>query len=259
LVGRGTETERLYSFKAEPGEIKMTLDGIGIAVVKVEALDKNNYALYFDGGKDNLQISPTRDLERKVGRIIVGEEQPVTLRVSMRNPETLEVFRLRIDGPAKLEDKKPSDPVITALIEKFKDYDNPLSLTSNLIYGGPDRKKNTYYRLTAGPGEIKFLLDVISSSYTGEVYICVYSEEGVQLSFRDGSDKFSAPLDKTQKQNTGLLLLSSRQQILMRIKKPTPENVQAYRLRIDGPVQTVQATGEDPAATDAVKKLFDSQ
>ena len=35
--------------------------------------------------------------------------------------------------------------------------------------------------------------------------------------------------------------------------------VQAYRLRIDGPVQTVQATGEDPAATDAIKKLFDSQ
>jgi hypothetical protein len=237
----------------------MTLDGIGTAGVKVEALDKNNYALYFDGGSHSLQISPIRDLERKVGRIIVVNEQPVTLRISMRDPERLEVFRLRIDGPAKLEDKKPSDPAVTALIEKFKDYDNPLFLTSNLIYGGPDRKKDTYYRLTAGPGEVKFLLDVISSGYTADVFICVYTEEGVQLSFRDGKEEFSAPLDQTRRQNTGLLLLSRRQQILMRIKNPYPENVQAYRLRIDGPVQTVQAAGEDSAATDAIKKLFDSQ
>jgi hypothetical protein len=28
---------------------------------------------------------------------------------------------------------------------------------------------------------------------------------------------------------------------------------------LKGAVQTVQATGEDPAATDAIKKLFDSQ
>jgi hypothetical protein len=258
LIGRGTETERLYSFIAGPGEIKMTLDGIGSASVKVEALDGAKYRLYFNGGNDNLQITPIRDLERNVGRTIVAGEQPVLLRISMTNPENLEAFRLRIDGPAKLEDEKSSDPVVSALAEKFKDYDNPLSLTSNPIYGGPDRKKDTYYRLTAGPGEIKFLLDVISS-YETEIHVEVYNEEGVQFSFRDGKNEVSAPLDKTRRQNTGLLLLGSRQQILMRIKNPTPEKVQAYRLRIDGPVQTVQATGEDPAATEAIKKLFDPQ
>jgi serine/threonine protein kinase len=258
LIGGGYETERLYSFIAQPGELKITLDVIGSASVKVEALDSNKYRLYFDGGKENIRVSPYKDVERKIARLIVAGEQPVILRVGMTDPEKLEVFRLRIDGPAKLGDEKPSDPVVSALVEKFKDYDNPLPLTSNPIYGGPDRKQTAYYRLTAGPGEIKFLLDVISN-YVTEIHVEVYNEEGVQFSFRDGKDKVSAPLDKTRRQNTGLLLLGGSQQILMRIKNPTPENVQAYRLRIDGPVQTVQGAGADPAATDAIKKLFDPQ
>jgi serine/threonine protein kinase len=258
LIGRGTETERLYSFMAGPGEIKLTLDGIGSASVKVEALDKNQYALYFNGGRDNIRISPIKDMERKVDRLIIGNEQPVMLRISMTDPQTLEAFRLRIDGPAKLEDRKPSDPAVSALIERFKDFDNPSPLTSNTIYGGPDRKLITYYRLTAGPGEIRFVLDVINN-YHGEVHVEAFNEEGVPFSFRDGKNKVSAPFDKARRQNTGLLLLGNRQQILMRISNRNPENVQGYRLRIDGPVEIVQSAGEDTAAIEAVKKLFDTQ
>jgi serine/threonine protein kinase len=51
----------------------------------------------------------------------------------------------------------------------------------------------------------------------------------------------------------------SRQQILMRIKNPHPENIQGYRLRIDGSVETLQGTGEDQSMTNIVKKLFDAQ
>jgi Protein kinase domain len=258
LIGRGTETERLYSFIAEPGELKITLDAIGFASVKVEVLDSNKSPLRFDGGRDNIRISPYNDLSRKIARLIVEREQPVLLRVVTTNPEKLEAFRLRIDGPAKLEDRRPSDPVVSALAEKFKDYDNPLSLTSNPIYGGPDRKNNTYYRFTAGPGEIKFLLDVISS-YNAEIRIEVYNEEGTQFTFRDGKNRVTAPLSRTQSQNVGLLLLGSRQPILLQIKNRTPENIQAYRLQLEGPIQTVQATGEEPTATDAIKKLFDSR
>lgn len=257
LLARGSEEERYYSFIAQGGEIKFTLDVLGNgATVAIEAIDTEKQLMRFNGNQTRLSVSSSGEHEQAVARMIVDHEQPIMLRLQTPFPKSLQAFRLRIDGSAKLQEAKSGSASTAPLAALFADRDRPRPLVSDTIFGGQGGKKETYYAFNAGPGEIKLTLNLIGNG--ANIAIELFDEDANHLRFSGGAQRFSLSSSEFNEQGSARLLLDRQQKLLMRIQNTFPQSTGAYRLKLDGPVQFTQAGENDSAArvAEALKPLF---
>jgi serine/threonine protein kinase len=260
IIETGSQEERYYSFMSEAGELKLTLDVLGGgSTVEVEAIDEQKALMRFDDYKTKLSLNSIGEHEQEISSLIVGREQAVLLRVKTINPKELYAFRLRIDGPAKLKPEVNHGAGKTALAKLFANRDRPLPLTSNTIFAGKEEKKETYYAFTAGPGEIKLTLNVIGSGVT--VSVELFNDQVKRLQFSNNSPKFIVTSINLNEEGRAQLVLNRKQRLLMRIHNSYPQNIQALRLRIDGPIQVAQPNEDGSAAgtNDALMRFFNSR
>ncbi len=251
VLARGEQEERLYSFTALPGELKFTLNVIGAgSTITVELLDGNQQPLNLTGNRTSFSVASTGENEQGSARLLMDREQPVQVRVKTAYPQSLEAFRLRIEGPAKLPalDAANASP----LAALFADRDRPLALPSHTLYGGQNSKKTTYYALTAGPGEINLTLNVIGAGSTVEVE--PFDEDAQPLQFSDSATRFSVASTELNEQGQAQLVLVRQQKIVLRIHTSYPQSLRAYRLKLAGALPA--AGNADAAQAEALAPLF---
>jgi serine/threonine protein kinase len=258
ILSRGSEEDRYYSFIAEAGEIKFILDVLGSgSTVTVEALDMEKKLMLFNGSKPSFSLASSGEHEQATARLIVDSQQPVTLRLKTTYPKSLQAFRLRIDGPAKLSDPKtPNTDAAAPLAALFADRDRPLPLATSAVYGGQNSRKETYYTFSAGPGETRLTLNVIGKGVT--ITVDLFNDESEHLRFRSGAQKLVVSSIDLNEQASAQLFLDRQQRVLLRIQNNYPQSLQAYRLKFEGPIQFAQADETNSAAgvAEALKPLF---
>jgi serine/threonine protein kinase len=252
IIGDGSARQN-YRFKTDAGVLRFTLDVLGNgSVVKVTAIDENRGLMKFGENKPDFSLASNGEHEQKVEKLTIERPQTVSLRVEVKNKKNLQAFRLRIDGSAELNDEETSNPEKAAL---FAPRDRPLPLVSNAVFGGKSDKKSTYYSFTAGPGELKLTLNVIGNGAT--VSNEIYNEDSDPIRFANGSTKFSvASNQQNNEEGRALLNLDNKQKILLRIDNTNPDKTEAYRLKVDGPVELGRRDRNTSEAAVALKELF---
>jgi len=245
IISRGEGEEHSYRFTALPGELKLTLDVIGEgATVTVEALDRDEQPLSFNN-KSSFSLASTSEHEQSVAHLLVDREQPVLLRVKTNYPQSLKAMRLRIEGPAKLSELATDNP--SPLAAMFTDRDKPLPLPANVVFSGQSQKKANYYVFNAGPGELKFTLNVMAAGAAVDVEL--FDDQAEPLHFNNGSASFSVSSSELNEQDSAQLVLDRQQKLLMRLHTAYPQSLRAFRLKLDGPIQLAQTGGNDAVAT----------
>jgi len=255
ILEDGKESVRNHIFIADAGELKLTLDLLGDgSSVTVEALGEEGL-MRFDGQRTKLSLSSDGEHEQEIARLVVDRQQPVRLRVT--KGKNLKAFRLRIDGPAKLTDDAAPDAEKSALAPLFANRDRPLPLVSNVLFAGRGGKRETYYAFTAGPGEIRLTLNVIGDGAL--IAAEIFNDEAERIPFAGGSQRFRVSSNQQKNEEASARLsLDGKQKFLLRIHNATPEKTQAFRLRIDGPVQLANRNEANPATevSGKIKELF---
>lgn len=256
IVEDGLRSEHDYYFIAEPGELKLTLDVLGNgSSVSVNALDENEVLMKFDRDKPSLSLTSGGEHEQEIARLVVDREQRVRLRV--RNGRNLRAFRLRIDGNAKLMDEADSNPEKSALEALFANRDRPVPLGPNGVFAGQSGKRETYYGFTAGPGEIKLTLNVIGDGAT--ISAEIFNDEAESLPFAGGSKRFAVSASQqTNEEDSARLSVERQGKFLLRIYNAAPQKIQAFRVRIEGPVASINRdeSKSAPEAAEEIKALF---
>jgi serine/threonine protein kinase len=256
IVEDGSKSVRDYNFIAEQGELKLTLDALGNGSrVTVAAFDEKKEPMKFSNEKTLLSLSSDGEHEQVVARLFVAREQQVQLRV--QSEKNLEAFRLRIDGPAKLNDEAPPGAGKSALAALFADRDRPLPLASNAAFAGPGGKRETYYAFTAGPGEIKLTLNLIGDGAT--IFAEIFNDKAERIPFAGGSTRFMvSSSQQNNEEESAYLSLDGQKKLLLRIHNAVPQKTLAFRVRIGGSVQLANRNAAKSAgeATDEIKALF---
>jgi serine/threonine protein kinase len=255
ILEDGSKSERDYNFIAEAGVLKFTLDVVGNgSSVTVYALDEKEELMKFDGGRPNLSLSSGGEHEQEIASLVVAREQPVLLRV--QNGKNLKAFRLRIDGLAKLKDEAAPEAEKPALAALFANRDRPLPLASNGAFAGQSGKRETYYAFTAEPGEIILTLNVIGDG--GTISAEIFDDKAERLPFAGGSKRFTVSSSQQNNEEESARLSIDRQgKFLVRIYNTTPQKIQAFRVRINGPVRPVNRNEANSAqAAEEIKALF---
>jgi serine/threonine protein kinase len=256
IIEDGLRSEHDYYFIAEPGELKLTLDVLGNgSSVSVYALDENEVLMKFDRDKPSLSLTSGGEHEQEIARLVVDREQRVQLRV--RNGRNLRAFRLRIDGNAKLTDEAAPSPEKSSLDALFANRDRPVPLGPNGVFAGQNGKREAYYAFSAGPGEIKLTLNVIGDGAT--VSAEIFNDEAESLPFAGGSKRFAVSASQqTNEEDNASFSVDRQARFLMRIYNPAPQKIQAFRVRIDGPVASINRdeVKSAPEAAEEIKALF---
>jgi serine/threonine protein kinase len=259
ILEDGSKSVHDYNFIAEQGELKLTLDvlstGSNGARVTVAAFDEKKEPMKFTDEKILLSLSSDGEHEQVVARLFVAREQPVQLRV--QNGKNLEAFRLRIDGPAKLNDEAAPGAGKSALAALFANRDRPLPLAEHAVFGGPGGKRETYYAFTAGPGEIKLTLNVIGAG--AMISAEIFNDQAERVPFAGGSTRFMVSSNQqNNEEESAYLSLDRKRKFLLRINNMAPQKTQAFRVRIGGPVQLAnrKEANSAPEAPEEIKALF---
>jgi serine/threonine protein kinase len=110
-------------------------------------------------------------------------------------------------------------------------------------------EEDSYYSFIADAGEIKFILDVLGSGST--VTVEALDQKKELMRFKGNKPSFSLASSGEHEQAIARLIVDSQQSVLLRIKTTYPKNLQAFRLRIDGPAKLADANtpSTDPAAS----------
>jgi serine/threonine protein kinase len=255
ILEDGSKSERDYNFIAEAGVLKFTLDVVGNgSSVTVYALNEKEVLMKFDGERPSLSLSSGGEHEQEIASLVVEREQPVLLRV--QNGKNLKAFRLRIDGLAKLKEEAAPEAEKPALAALFANRDRPLPLASNGAFAGQSGKRETYYAFTAEPGEIKLTLNVIGDG--GTISAEIFDDKAERLPFAGGSKRFTVSSSQQKNEEESARLSIDRQgKFLVRIYNTTPQKIQAFRVRINGPVRPVNRNEANSAqAAEEIKALF---
>jgi serine/threonine protein kinase len=248
LLSGGPET-RLYALSAGPGELALTLNVVGNgATVTIEALDAQQKELRFAGERPDLIASSAGLNEQAEARLILERETPLLLAVKTAYPDSLQAMRLRIEGPAKLAAERSSSP----LAKFFAARDNPKPLAQTAVYGGQGAPAENYYAFTAGPGELNFALDVIGNGAGAEIEF--FNSAARKLNYAAGPN-FSVFSAGQHEQAQSKLVLAAREKLLLRVHTTYPDSLQAYRLKLGGPIEAVDSGSADPSGK-ALDPLF---
>jgi serine/threonine protein kinase len=255
FYGQYANINRIYSFIAQPGLLKFTVNSVG-AEVYVEPLNSEKKPIEFDEHESLASITSSGSkVEEGIAQMRVSREQTILLRLKTLRKDGLKAFRLRIDGPAKLDDQKSSSPLAAI----FADRINPATLTSETIYGARGGKSQAYYVLTAGPGELTIQLNVIGGAAMLGVDFEKYIDhdnlriirppfklgdpvkiELKGLFYRDGYGSVSGQYGELNEEKTLHLDLKKQQKLLMYLGIGNPDSLQAYRVKVSGPIQWEQ-------------------
>jgi serine/threonine protein kinase len=252
IIAGGDPESRLYSFVAKPGELKITLNVLGNgSTVDVNVLDEQKKKLRLLGDRVSLSVGSTGSIEQTEGRLIVDREKPLLLEVKIAYPDSLQAYRLKIDGPTNLADGASSSPLASV----FEPRDRPKPLAYNAVYGGQGSPADQYYTLIAGPGELKATLDVLGNGSTTDVEL--FNEKSRKLDFAPPSGGLSVGSTGQIEERVARLTLPAREKLLVRIRTTYPNSLTAYRLKLEGQMEGVNV-GSDPASQ-ALAALFSTR
>ncbi|MEW6730185.1 MAG: hypothetical protein AB1489_02490, partial [Acidobacteriota bacterium] len=110
--------------------------------------------------------------------------------------------------------------------------------------------KDIYYSFTAGPGEIKFTVNVIANG--GTVYFELFDNDARAVRFEGNYSSFSlAASTNHNEQASAIARLENRQPLLMRISNAYPEVIEGFRIKLGGAVELAEAKSSDNTAASA--------
>jgi hypothetical protein len=281
FYGRGPETNRLYSFVAQPGLLKFTLNTMG-AGVSVDAFNSEKKPLQFDY-YDGLTAGSFDRVSEDLAQLKVDREQTILLRITsnLNQINPLQAFRLRIDGPAKLEEMKEPSPLAPIFASRL----NPEPLISDTIFGGRGGKTASNYVLTAGPGDLTVQLNIIGSAASVKVAFDRYFDhdsfhllrqeldqanpermgDGIlYMTFKDSKDSYyhsevSGGFHEVNDEKVMHVELKKQMKLLMYVGIGNPDLLQAYRVKLSGPIQWAQppqSAQPTDSNIDNLKSLF---
>lgn len=125
------------------------------------------------------------------------------------------------------------------------DPDNPATLPSNVIEGkvAPRKATVSYYRFTAGPGDLK-----VTADSSTDYYSLPFTIELLSASDSDSIGKLSVTAGDTSKRVVQTFTLNDRRPVLLKIATPEDKTVEwlKYKLRLDGPVELAAAVPAVP-------------
>jgi len=245
VSGAGTG-DRYFSVNARRGVIALDLRVLARgSTVIVELFNSKSEALRMDDGSPRLALVSNGHDEEAKARVIVDRDQPLLMKVGTSYPAELQVYRLGLEGELDLAGGMFGSPgkAPQPLLALLADRDNPAKLDSREVIG-PGSKKDLYYSFTAGPGELKVMLDTVGSGGTTQVE--VFDQDAKKMRF-DAAEILSVAATGHDERDSANLLLDKQQPLLMRVTCNDPDGLRAFRLRIEGPAQNLAASASSSA------------
>ncbi|MEW6737859.1 MAG: protein kinase, partial [Acidobacteriota bacterium] len=130
-----------------------------------------------------------------------------------------------------------------------KDRNKPTFLAAKEILGRGITEAR-YFSVTAGPGEIKFSLNVVATG--GTVYLELFDSKENPLPFQGNFNSLSVGASGHNEQTNARVYIDHKERVLMRVSNTYPNDTQGYRIRLDGAIElsdTVPATNNTSLQT----------
>lgn len=257
IINRGTDKDVYYSFDADIGEIKLTLNVVSNgATVSVKVFDSNSKPVRYSNSSD-FSLASTNYQNEKANVVIQNDrKQTFLLRISNNYPNDLRAYRLNLKGPIKFSKGGKDNNKFASLLAEFKDRDEPKNLLNNEIINSGS-EKDSYYSFRVQPGELKLTLDLIADGST--VSVQIFDSEDKLMNFADNNTKFSLASTNHNERKDIILRNSKKQSVLMRINHTYATSIKAYRLRLDGAVQIINPDPNANKAFESLAKLFNDR
>ncbi|MFN0121319.1 MAG: serine/threonine protein kinase [Blastocatellia bacterium] len=236
--GQQTEAEVYYGFSAGPGEIEFALDVIAAgANVTVEWFDEHARPLKFRDGATTFATPSSGPHEASRQRLLLDREQRVIMRIVNSNPAGTQGYRLKLNGPLQLAiDGLPEETAKSAAAMNllFARRDTPAPLKGNDL-SGTTMPKEGYYKLIAGPGEVKVMLEIESAGATlGAEF---FDAEDRDIKFETGNSSQTIASTGKPEQKAATITLDREQPLLLRLTNSYPDSTRSWRVSLSGPVK----------------------
>jgi serine/threonine protein kinase len=102
ISDRAIERESYFTFAAGPGTVRMNLEvEANGSTLKVELFDSQSKRLRFNDNSPVFSLSSNGKKEKKSSEITLGREENLLMRLSATPPDSLNKFRLKLDGAVK--------------------------------------------------------------------------------------------------------------------------------------------------------------
>ena len=252
IVNPANEKDLYYSFTAQAGEIKLTLNTISNgATVFVELFDSDSRPVKYTNGLTKISLASTNYQNEKDSAVVLNNRsQTFLLRISQVYPNSLRAYRLILKGPIKLSKPTKGDNIsFSSLLAEFKDRDNPSILASNEIINRGNTK-DLYYTFRLQPGDLDLTLDLIANG--GTLSVQFFDDKDKLMKFSDSTSIFSLGSSNHHERKNIVLTNERNQSVLMRISHTYPDSIRAYRLKLDGAIQIIKP---DPNANELFQSL----
>ena len=255
IINPGHEKDLYYSFMADPGEIKLSLNVISNgATVFVELFDSDSKSVKYTSGTTKLSLSATSYQNEKSNVTILNtSSQPFLMRISQVYPNNLRAYRLSLKGPIKLS-KDAKKTSFASLLAEFKDRDNPTVLANSEILNRGN-EKDLYYTFRLQPGNLNLTLDLIANGSTLAVQF--FDDKDQLMKFN--STVFSISSGNHNERKNIVLTNDRNQSVLMRISHIYPDSIKAYRIKLDGVLQIINPDPNANKVFESLAKLFDDR
>ena len=233
--GLGKEVSYYYTFMAEPGTLKITVDGkiqsgSYTNAIEVVLMDMDANRLL------EINLGLTWVDKRVVKRVKIPRSQQLLLRVLL-SEGTMD-YKIRVEGAMNLEavpppsmDQSQHQAMIVTNDSSSTNIDDPMWLSTNAIRGeGVGEAVSYYYTFMAEPGTIKVVADgkIRSGSYTSALKVVLMDMDANQLL---GIDLGLTWIDKRVVKR---VKIPRSQQLLLRVL--LSEGTMDYKIRVEGAV-----------------------
>jgi hypothetical protein len=237
--GQNEKKSAYYSFTAGPGEVRLTLNVIGSgSTVFAEIYNDESELMRFASGSTRFTVSSNQqNNEEGSAQLVIDEQKKLLMRVYCANPQKTLAYRMRITGAVQLAPRNAAGASAQApdmVKALFAPRDSPIALISREI---SDRTlgKEDYFTFAAGPGPLRFYLEVEGGGVTLKVEL--FDSQSKQLRFDDNSSEFSLTSAGKREKKKLEITLEREENLLMRLSASSPESLKKFRLKLDGAVK----------------------
>lgn len=256
IIRFGSEKHLYYSFVAEPGLIKLTLDVISSdATVGVVLFDSDSKMVRFSNSSTNFSLKATSyKHEKNTVNFQNPSKQTFLLRIYNLYPKDLKAYRLSLKGPIKFSKNTKKDESLSFLLAEFKSRDNPITLGNNEIINRGN-EKDLYYTFRMQPGDLYLTLDLIASG--SNISVQFFDDKDELIKTNDNSLDIFVSSNNHHEKKSFILNNDRNQSILMRVSNAYPESIKAYRIKLEGEIQIINPTPDSNKAFESLAKLFE--
>ncbi len=238
IISNGHEKDSYYSFRVQPGELKINLGVIANgSTVSVQIFDSEDKLINFSDNTNIFFLASTNHDERKETILRINRKQSVLMRINSTYPNNIKGYRLRLDGVLQIVNPDSSaNKAFESLAKLFEDRDKPTELKTSEI-SGVGSEKDLYYSFSAGIGELKLNLSLTAEGSTMDVEL--FDKDNKSIAYKDNKTIFSVSSSKSE-QKAISVQINEKQNIVMRISHTYPKSIKEYKLELSGAVSLPQ-------------------